>query len=299
MKAGQSTSYRDVCYAVFRDQELPHPAAPALLQAVVRAGSSSGVIELDAALSGDEAAWLQSKLREIGFEEDDACGPATAVAYRADPERVELLIKEQNSARKLVHKEAAATRERLLDALLRDASSSEPPSSEQRPSKRARIDLGGARDALDAFCTGDAAREIARGPVLLGVAALLRAQGAHPSELQAWACDRAVLLNGGDGMLKEAVALLQTLALQPSAKADVEAADGLLRWVVHSNAWSVGELRALAVLAERRGRRVAAGLAASGRVEADSGRPFSPHEHASWQAWLHSLIISSLARLAG
>ena len=239
----------------------------------------------------EEVAWLQSKLREIGFEEEGRCGPATAVAYRPDSERVELLIKEQNSVRKLVHKEAAATRERLLDELLRDASSSEQP----RPSKRARVDLGGARDALDAFCTGDAAREIARGPVLLGVAALLRAQGAHPSELQAWACDRAVLLNGGDGMLKEAVALLQTLALQPSAKADVEAADGLLRWVVHSNAWSVGELRALAVLAERRGRRVAAGVAASGRVEADSGRPFSPHEHASWQAWLHSLVVSTLA----
>ena len=58
------------------------------------------------------------------------------------------------------------------------------------------------------------AREVARGPVLLGVAALLRAQGAHPSELQAWACERAVLLNGGDAMLKEAVALLRTLALQ-------------------------------------------------------------------------------------
>ena len=296
MKAGQS--YGDVCYAVFRDQELPHPAAPALLQAVARAGSSSGgVVELDATLPAEEAAWLQSKLRELGFE-DDSCGPATAVALRADAARVELLIKEQNSARVLVHKEAAATRERLLDELLRDASSDEPP----RPSKRARLDLGSwvrARDALDAFCTGDAAREIARGPVLLGVAALLRAQGAHPAELQAWACDRAVLLNGGDGFVKETVALLQTLALQPSTRADVEAADGLLRWVVHSDAWSVGEMRALAVLAERRGRRVGAGVAAPGRVEADSGRTFSPHEHASWQAWLHSLIISSLARLGG
>ena len=84
-------------------------------------------------------------------------------------------------------------REGMLDELLRDASSSEQP----RPSKRARTDIGGARDALDAFCTGEAAREVARGPVLLGVAALLRAQGAHPSELQAWACERAVLLNGG------------------------------------------------------------------------------------------------------
>ena len=36
MKAGQSTTYRDVCYAVFRDQELPHPAAPKLLQAVAQ-----------------------------------------------------------------------------------------------------------------------------------------------------------------------------------------------------------------------------------------------------------------------
>jgi len=291
MKAGQSTTYRDVCYAVFRDQELPHPAAPKLLQAVAQAGySSSGVVELDADLSNEDGAWLQSKLREIGFEEEGGGG-----SLRADPELVQLLVKEQNSARKQVHKEAAAMREGMLEELLRDASSSEQP----RPSKRARTDIGGARDALDAFCTGEAAREVARGPVLLGVAALLRAQGAHPSELQAWACERAVLLNGGDGMLKEAVALLRTLALQPSAKADVEAADGLLRWVVHSDAWSVGELRTLAVLAERRGRRLAAGVAASGRVEADSGRPFSPHQHATWQAWLHSLIISSLARLAG
>jgi hypothetical protein len=289
MNAGQSTTYRDVCYAVFRDQELPHPAAPKLLQAVARAGySSSGVAELDADLSSEDGAWLQSKLREIGFEEEEG-------SLRADPELVQLLVKEQNSARKQVHKEAAAMREGMLDELLRDASSSEPP----RPSKRARTDIGGAREALEAFCTGEAAREVARGPVLLGVAALLRAQGAHPSELQAWACERAVLLNGGDGMLTEAVALLRTLALQPSVKADVEAADGLLRWVVHSGAWSVGELRTLAVLAERRGRRLAAGVAASGRVEADSGRPFSPHQHATWQAWLHSLIISSLARLAG
>ena len=72
-----------------------------------------------------------------------------------------------------------------------------------------------------------------------------------------------------------------------------------MAWVVHSDAWSVGELRTLAVLAERRGRRLAAGVAAPGRVEADSGRPFSSHQHATWQAWLHSLIVSSLARLTG
>ena len=86
MKAGQSTTYRDVCYAVFRDQELPHPAAPKLLQAVARAGySSSGVAELDADLSSEDGAWLQSKLREIGFEEEEG-------SLRADPELVQLLV---------------------------------------------------------------------------------------------------------------------------------------------------------------------------------------------------------------
>ena len=89
MKASQSTTYRDVCYAVFRDQELPHPAAPKLLQAVAQAGySSSGAVELDADLSNEDGAWLQSKLREIGFEEEGGGG-----SLRADPELVQLLVK--------------------------------------------------------------------------------------------------------------------------------------------------------------------------------------------------------------
>ena len=137
--------------------------------------------------------------------------------------------------------------------------------------------------------------------MLLGVAALLRAQSASPAVLQAWACERAVLLNGGDGFVRDAVGLLRTLSLQLAARgADVEAADGLLRWVVRSGAWSVAELRALAVLAERRGRRVSLGAAASGgRVEPAAAGEFAPHEFPSWQAWLHSLLVSSLARLAG
>ena len=118
------SSYRDICYSVFSNKDLPHPAAPALLQCVARAGSSAGLVEVDASLSEEDAAWLQSKLREIGFEDDESQS-----ALRADPELIDRLIKDQNSARVLVHKEAQTRREALLDELLRDASSERPPPS--------------------------------------------------------------------------------------------------------------------------------------------------------------------------
>ena len=131
--------YHDICYAVFRDKELPHPAAPQLLQCVARAGSHpNGVLDLE-----DDGAWLRSQLLEIGFADDGA-------VLRADATLIERLQKEQNAARLLVHKEAAAAREALLDGLLRGddpspaASSARPPSSPARraPSPRPRSRRG-------------------------------------------------------------------------------------------------------------------------------------------------------------
>lgn len=301
-----SATYHDICYAVFREKSLPHPAAPELLQCVSTAGAHpEGLLKLDeVTLPAEQTAWLRSKLLEIGFVDG-----SEAAALRAEPALIDRLVKEQNAARRLVHKEAEAQREQLLDALLRGEA---PPPTQDRPTSsparrapsassqgRPESGFGGARAALDAFCAGDAARELARGPLLLGAAALLRAQSEQPTERQAWACDRAVLLNGGDAFVVDAVRLLQTLAMQPSTQAaDVEVADGQIRWAVQPNAWSLGELRALAALAERRGKKIAMGTRASGQVVADSGG-FKPYEFGSWQQWLHAWLATSLARLAG
>lgn len=301
-----SATYHDVCYAVFRQKGLPHPAAPELLQCVSTAGAHpEGLLKLDeVTLPAEQTAWLRSQLLEIGFVDG-----ADAAALRAEPALIDRLVKEQNAARRLVHAEAEAEREQLLDKLLRgeampptqDRPSSSPARRAPSASAQGRPEsgFGGARAALDTFCAGGLARELARGPLLLGAAALLRAQSEQPAVSQAWTCDRAVLLNGGDAFVVDAVRLLQAFALQPSAQAaDVEAADGLIRWAVQPNAWSIGELRALAALAERRGKKIAMGTRAGGQVAADGGG-FKPYEFGSWQQWLQAWLATSLARLAG
>ena len=113
------------------------------------------------------------------------------------------------------------------------------------------------------------------GPLLLGLASLLKAQAAAADgKAQALVVDRAAVLNGGDAFVAKAVPLLGECGVRPVAEggggaaAEEGRADELaLR--VQDGSWTLGELAALASYVERKGKSGGLGARASGRVDAD------------------------------
>ena len=235
-----------------------------------------------------------------------ACGfeLRTDGTLKASDEVLDRLRKEQNSARKRAHAEAAAAREKLLSDALRELERSFAAKPQVVGGATAPPPLRAARQALAKFlATFDG--QPAVGPLFLGLAALLRAQAAD-GKAQCWVVDRAAVLNGGDAFVKTAVPLLGQCGVRPlvgsgGAAATEEgraAGDDEVALRVENGCWTQGELAALAAFVERKGKGSGFGARASGRVEADADAAFAPRSLSSLSEWARSVLSAWLTRLA-
>lgn len=281
-------------FAVFSGQP-EHVAAPALLEVIsMMVGGDEDVLLLDALpgakapmLTEEGRAWIGRMLVSCGFEmlEDGR--------LKASVDTLEQLRKEQNAARRRAHAVAEESREKLLTAQLAQL---------QRAATSART-LAQARQALRQFFAAFDGQP-AVGPVLLGCAALMRAQATSGVGGQCWVLDRAAMLNGGDAFVKQSIPLLGALGVAPGGRGAEAAEEGLLSTSadevaleVVPGAWTAAELSALAVVVERRCSRMTFGARASGRIEGSS-KAYTPRECASWWDSLGSAISAWLFKLA-
>ncbi|KAL1526358.1 hypothetical protein AB1Y20_015072 [Prymnesium parvum] len=271
--AGAST-YSRICYEVFSGHP-PHEDASTLLQLVALAASRQIVRHEEIRSS----AWLASVLQEVGFVEDEE-------GLRAPEGLCERLTTEQNQARARVHAEAAEQREELLASLLGQAA---------REGAREKVDIGSGRDALRAFAS-EWCNAVSVGPLLLGIAALLRAQASHSQTRQVWVASRASVLNGGDSFCKPAVDAMRAVGFIPVEDALADCIEEGRRpeemaWTVRSGIWTAHEMRALAGLAERLARKAPLAGRATGVVKPTTGDCAS-RSLKTWHEWLSSLIGS-------
>ena len=210
--------YEAICYDTFRGSP-PHGDASSLLQLVGKA-SSDGTVPRDDAMRSSE--WLLATLLELGFVDEGS-------ALRAPDGLCETLIREQNSARTRVHQEAAVKREALLSSLIAQAATADANEAS---------DVSAGREALRALMA-DWGSAVATGPLLMGAAALLRAQASSADRCQVWSCSRATVLNGGDEFCEPAIRTLRGLALCPAEAAVPEAleqggASEEMAWAVYA-----------------------------------------------------------------
>jgi hypothetical protein len=298
--ADDATPFEAHAFSVFSSEPSSHVAAPVLLDCLAHAADDAGLFldkapDSAAALSDEQREWVRRTLVACGFELK-----ADGVLH-ASADVLDRLRKEQNAARKRAHADAAATRERLLsDALRRlDASVEAAPQP---------LTLGAARFALSKFLVAFHGQP-AVGPLLLGLAALLRAQAtALDGTARCWILERAAILNGGDAFVDPSAALLGACGVKSASAAAVaeEAEAGraptedelVLR--VADGSWTHSELAALASYLERKSSRAAAssgfGGRASGRVVV--GGAYEPRTLASLGEWLGALLSTWLTRLA-
>ena len=297
--AKPSSSFEEHAFSVFSESP-SHVGAPALLECLSHASAAEdGTLILDqfpaaSALTEDEREWVRRTLVACGFElQADGSLAATT-------EVLDQLRKEQNTARKRAHAEAAAAREKLLSNALRDL--------EQQAAKAVasagprEVTLAQARAALSKFLLAFNGQP-AVGPLLLGLGALLRAQANSPEQAgKCWLVDRATLLNGGDEFVRQAVPLLGMCGVRPGAGAALaEAGDGAaddeVALRVVDGAWTLGEMGALGVLLERKSRGGAYGARAGGRL-VDTGETWGARQTASLGEWMSALLSAWLTRLA-
>jgi hypothetical protein len=274
--------FEDHAYAVLRAKPL-HPFAPRLVEAV-----NAGRLDLLEALpSAEERAWVRDALTSLGFGGDTVLEASDAL--------LDDLRRQHNDARKRVHADAASERRSLLQALLEDLRGAALKLA-GTPGQ-----LGEARASLRAMLASFADQPAA-GPVLLGVASLLRAQAEAPAAA-AWRVEVAALLNGGDEFVRRAVPLLQTLALQPAGMRDPEAGlvaacDGEeVAFELRPAAWASAELGCLARLIERRAARLPWGARATGQI-VETAASFETRPLATWGEWWSSVLGQLLCRLA-
>ena len=145
------------------------------------------------------------------------------------------------------------------------------------------------------------------GPLLLGLAALLKAQaGAADGSGRCWVLERAAVLNGGDAFVKQVVPLFGQCGVRPvggAGGADAEAGLGPsadeMALQVRDGVWSLPEMQALASFVERKCKGSSGGFAgrASGRVDAGSFA-YTARENASLAEWLATLLSAWLTRFA-
>ena len=286
------TQFEEHAFNVFAASPSSHVAAPALLECLSQASAADdGSLKLEdfpaaATLSDDERDWMRRTLVSCGFE----LKPDGALAASEDV--LDRLRKEQNTARKRAHAEAAAAREKLLSNALREL--------EAAGSTRT-LTLAQARAALAKFLVAFDGQP-AVGPLLLGLGALLRAQSTSPAQAgKCWLVDRAAVLNGGDDFVKQAVPLLGLCGVRTGAGAAV-AEEGAgassdevaLRLV--DGAWTLGEMGALGVLVERKSRG-SLGARASGRI-IETGDACAVRQTASLGEWVSAVLSAWLTRLA-
>ena len=293
MDVGASAStFSQHALAHFSGQPSAHEAAPLLLECVAAVCNDS--LDLNALPSGsslsDEAKqWLTATLIDCGFEaQPDG-------KLHASPELLDSLRKEQNAARRQAHAMAAASREALLTSTLAGI--------DQKTS--ASLTLGSARAALKQFLASFDGQP-AVGPLLLGMAALLKGQGVAGEVGMCWHLDRATLLNGGDEFVRQGVPLLAAaFGLVPSLTAEsgngaAALEEGMvaeeLSLEVSKGAWADHEMHALASILERKGGRY--GARGGGRVEPSTGGVFTPRAIPSWPAWVASVVGAWLFRLS-
>lgn len=295
--------FEEHAFTIFSSSLSSHVAAPALLECLAQVGSvEDGALFLDKfpaveALPEEERDWVRRTLLACGFElRPDG-------ALHASDDVLQQLRKEQNSARKRAHAEAAAARERILSNALRQLEQSCAANDKQQP-----LTLAQARGALSKFLAAFDGQP-AVGPLLLGLAALLRAQAASPSgEGRRWLVDRAAILNGGDQFVKGAVPLLGQCGLRQGsgASGDAEeagqgASSDELTLQLADGTWTFGEMSALAAHLERKCARAAAGAGfggrASGRVDAGASA-YEPRALSSLGEWLGSVLSAWLTRWA-
>ena len=264
-----------------------HVAAPALLECVAHTGDAPLTLsEMPsvAALSEEGRVWVQQALVSCGFE------MLPDGSLRASPETLDRLNKEKNAARRRAHIEAAASREQLLTDLLRELS---------RAAAEATT-LAQARGALRTFLAAFDGQP-AVGPLLLGIAALMRAQAAAGTTGQCWCLERAAVLNGGDAFVKQSMPLLRALGLRPNALADTEQGLGAsaeeIALELAACTWTANELGAIAYLIERRCARQPMPGRASGRIDGSS-RAFEARELNGPIEWLNSVVGCMLTRLS-
>ena len=296
--------FEEHAFTIFSSSLSSHVAAPALLECLAQVGSAEdGALFLEKfpaveALPEEQREWVRRTLLACGFElRSDG-------ALRASEEVLEKLRKEQNAARKRAHAEAAAARERILSNALRQLEQSCAANDKQQP-----LTLAQARRALSKFLAAFDGQP-AVGPLLLGLAALLRAQAASPSgEGRRWLVDRAAILNGGDQFVKRAVPLLGQCGVRQGsggASGDAEeagqgASSDELTLQLADGTWTFGEMSALAAHVERKCARAAAGAGfggrASGRVDAGASA-YEPRALSSLGEWLGSVLSAWLTRWA-
>ena len=216
LAASGPAHFEDVCHATWSGQ---HGAAPRLLELVAEASTASGVVRPDER----DAEWVVSALSALGF-----AGPGSDGAMRADEPTLDALLTARNRARRRVHADAEAARRRQLAKLL----------DELAGSTLSRGDLRAAREALRDLPAPDGS-SLAEAPVLLGVAALLRAQAAAPERaLATWRCPREALLNGGDALVPRLLRAFGALRLRPSGSLHVEDGEmGDLKLSIAPGAW--------------------------------------------------------------
>jgi hypothetical protein len=293
-QAQQQSIIGDHAFAFFTGSP-QHPAAPALLEIIsmMQGGDDNEEqsVRLDSlpgahapSLSDEGKLWVGDALLSCGFTKR-ADGVLTA-----SPELLDSLRKEQNEARKRAHAVAAEQRETLLSEKLQGLRKATPP----------QYNLGQARAALKHFLsTFDG--QPAVGPLLLGVASLLRAQAASGTEGRRWLVERATVLNGGDAFVRDAVPLMGHMGVIPGGAVDPELGQSAgadeLGFEVAPGAWTAMEMGALAALLERRCARQTFGGRASGRVE-ESARAYEARLLASWPDWLGSVLAAWMCRLA-
>ena len=292
----KAASFEEIAFSVF--SEAPsHAAAPVLFDCLQQPdGLLIDQLPAASALSEDDRQWIKSTLLECGFElkPDGSLHASEAV--------LDKLRKEQNSARKRAHAEAAASREILLTNALRELEKSVSVKVEGgRP-----LTLAQARGALSKFLA-DFNGQPAVGPLLLGLATLLKAQaGAADGSGRCWVLERAAVLNGGDAFVKQVVPLFGQCGVRPvggAGGADAEAGLGPsadeMALQVRDGVWSLPEMQALASFVERKCKGSSGGFAgrASGRVDAGSFA-YTARENASLAEWLATLLSAWLTRFA-
>ena len=187
--------------------------------------------------SAEQREWLERVLGAHGFV-------AAEGTLALSEELISVLHQERNDARRRLHAEAEAAREKLLSKLLH--STFDSAAAAKRPSSGGRAHMRRALGAVNSFLERHA-REPACWPALNGVSTLFEAQATSAEELT-WCCDRETLLNGGDAFVEHIVPLLGELALTPPASALSTAEEGRasnqLDWVIRSDAWAPIEMKA-------------------------------------------------------
>ena len=275
-----ATPFLEHAFSVFSGNP-KHDSSSAILAAVSCAlsGRRLRLDELPEAdgLSDGTLQCLHDELLACGFRESDG------VLSIHDQEHLQQLLTEKNAARRRAHSLAAASREALLSAQVHMAST-----ATHLP------DLDGARNGILAFVSRFDGQP-AMGPLLGGVAQLLRAQAAAPS---LWRVGYEPLLNGGDEMCASFVALLPLLGLEPRFARDAERggdADAELVIEVRSGTWTRAELLGLASLVESRCRRQPIRGLASGSVKA-SAHDSALRVVAGWPEWLQAFWAAGWLR---